>query len=146
MKKRPYSRRSRRAAVLALSAFLMVIMLGMVAFSIDLGVLVLAHTQLQVAADSAVSVAVQADGRMIFGGQFYSVGGFTRNRAARINPDGTLDGGFDPNVSTASAFGPLHLERRGTEARGFAVLLCALVRSEQVTYARLKGDICTKLP
>ncbi len=43
-------------------------------------------------------VAVQADGKVLLGGDFTSVGGATRNRIARVNTDGTLDTGFDPNA------------------------------------------------
>jgi Flp pilus assembly protein TadG len=48
---------SRRGSILVLSAFLMVFMLGMIAFSVDLGMLMLTRTQLQVAADSAAMAA-----------------------------------------------------------------------------------------
>src|SRR5438132_3314482 len=49
-------------------------------------------------------VAVQPDGKILLGGDFTSLapnGGaaVTRNRIARLNPDGTLDNGFDPNVN-----------------------------------------------
>lgn len=42
---------------------------------------------------------VQADGKILIGGEFTVVQGITRNRLARLNPDGTLDTGFDPNVN-----------------------------------------------
>ena len=57
--------------------------------------------------DYIVSMAVQADGKILLGGGFYSLqpngaGSATaRNRIARVNADGTLDAGFDPNASTA---------------------------------------------
>ena len=44
------------------------------------------------------STAVQPDGRILIGGNFTSVGGVTRNYIARINPDGAVDAGFNPNV------------------------------------------------
>jgi uncharacterized delta-60 repeat protein len=47
---------------------------------------------------SVYSSAVQADGKIIIGGIFTSVGGSTRNNLARLNPNGTLDAGFNPNV------------------------------------------------
>jgi len=49
--------RYRRASIVALSAFMMVVMLGMVAFSIDVGYMLLVRTQLQTAADSAAMAA-----------------------------------------------------------------------------------------
>src|SRR5437660_10524569 len=44
------------------------------------------------------SIAVQADGKILAGGDFTSIGGQTRNRIARLNPDGTLTA-FDPNAN-----------------------------------------------
>ena len=48
------------------------------------------------------TIALQGDGRIVIGGGFIKLtpnGGaaVTRNRIARLNPDGTLDGAFDPN-------------------------------------------------
>jgi uncharacterized delta-60 repeat protein len=50
------------------------------------------------------AIAVQADGKILAGGDFTSLapnGGVpaTRNRIARLNPDGTLDTAFDPNAN-----------------------------------------------
>ncbi|HEV2842372.1 MAG TPA: delta-60 repeat domain-containing protein [Chthoniobacterales bacterium] len=50
------------------------------------------------------AVVVQPDGKILIGGAFSSLapnGGptVTRNHIARLNPDGTLDAGFDPNAS-----------------------------------------------
>ena len=53
------------------------------------------------------SIAVQPDGKLLIGGGFTSlkpngaVNPITRNRIARLNPDGTLDTGFDPNANSA---------------------------------------------
>ena len=40
----------------------------------------------------------QADGKMIVGGDFTAYNGTARNRIARLNADGTLDGTFDPGT------------------------------------------------
>ena len=45
--------RNRKAAVLLLSAFLMVFLLGVVAFAVDIGYIVTVRTQLQSAVDAA---------------------------------------------------------------------------------------------
>jgi hypothetical protein len=47
----------RRGAIVVLAAFLMVVMLGLVAFSVDMGYIMLVKTELQVAADSAALAA-----------------------------------------------------------------------------------------
>src|SRR5436309_14279415 len=46
----------------------------------------------------ASPLAIQADGRIIFGGGFTSVSGQTRSRVARVNGDGTLESGFNPGA------------------------------------------------
>ncbi|MCX6874767.1 MAG: choice-of-anchor D domain-containing protein [Verrucomicrobia bacterium] len=43
-------------------------------------------------------MAVQADGKILLGGWFTTVGGVARERIARVNPDGTLDSGFNPGA------------------------------------------------
>ena len=45
------------------------------------------------------SIALQADGKILIGGCFTTIGGVTRNRIARLNADGTLDTGFNPNAN-----------------------------------------------
>ena len=40
------------------------------------------------------TISVQPDGKIIIGGNFTSVNGIGRGRIARLNADGTLDGGF----------------------------------------------------
>ncbi len=51
-------------------------------------------------ADGGVrAVVVQPDGKILIAGYFTTVLGVARNNIARLNPDGTLDEAFDPNVS-----------------------------------------------
>jgi uncharacterized delta-60 repeat protein len=44
------------------------------------------------------AIALQADGRIVIGGQFTEVGGVTRHHLARVNRNGTLDTTFDPDA------------------------------------------------
>jgi len=49
-------------------------------------------------------LAIQADGKILVGGSFTTLGGggtgtFVRNRIARLNPDGTLDMTFNPGAN-----------------------------------------------
>ena len=44
------------------------------------------------------SMVLQADGKILLGGWFTSVGGMTRNRIARVDASGVLDAGFNPNA------------------------------------------------
>ncbi len=43
-------------------------------------------------------VAAQSDGKALIGGSFTAVNGVARNAIARLNSDGSLDGGFDPGA------------------------------------------------
>ena len=45
------------------------------------------------------SITVQADGKILVGGDFTTLGGQTRNYIARLNADGTLDSGFNPGAN-----------------------------------------------
>ncbi|PWU15428.1 MAG: hypothetical protein C5B50_15445 [Verrucomicrobia bacterium] len=47
---------------------------------------------------SIAAVAIQADGRIVIGGDFTTVGGVARNRIARLNVDGSLDNTFNPGA------------------------------------------------
>lgn len=44
------------------------------------------------------AIGVQADGRVLVGGRFTTIDGTTRNGIARLNADGSLDAGFDPDA------------------------------------------------
>ncbi len=58
---------------------------------------------------SVDSIALQADGKILIGGDFRVVSSpenqLTRNCVARLNTDGSLDSGFDPNVTGGSSAG-----------------------------------------
>lgn len=47
---------------------------------------------------SIYSLVVQADGKILVGGLFTALGGQPRDHIGRLNPDGTLDNGFDPGT------------------------------------------------
>lgn len=52
-----------------------------------------------VVGNAVYATAVQPDGKTIIAGSFSSVLGVSRNRIARLNADGTLDMGFNPNAN-----------------------------------------------
>ena len=47
------------------------------------------------ASSSISAMAVQSDGKMVIAGEFSEVNGVTRHGLARLNADGSVDGGFD---------------------------------------------------
>lgn len=51
----------------------------------------------------AKTLALQADGKLLVGGAFTTINGTFRRHLARLNTDGSLDTGFDPNVALGSA-------------------------------------------
>jgi uncharacterized delta-60 repeat protein len=53
--------------------------------------------------DSLWSVALQADGKVLIGGEFTTVDSAARNRVARLNWDGSLDIGFDPGSGASNS-------------------------------------------
>ena len=54
-----------------------------------------------ISSPSISSIALLTDGKIIIGGDFHTVGGVARNHIARINPDGSLDAGFNPNANNS---------------------------------------------
>src|SRR5207237_6751557 len=54
--------------------------------------------------DRISAIALQPDGKILVGGNFTTCGGggsgtIPRSCIARLNPDGTIDAGFDPGAS-----------------------------------------------
>ncbi len=49
--------------------------------------------------DGVLAIAVQGDGKILIGGYFEKVNDVTRNHIARLNPDGSLDTSFNPNIN-----------------------------------------------
>jgi uncharacterized delta-60 repeat protein len=59
------------------------------------------------------SMGIQDDGKIIIGGFFTSYNGFVRNRIARLNLDGSLDGTFDPGTGASASVSALVLQPDG---------------------------------
>ena len=54
---------------------------------------------LNIVGGNVLATAVQPDGKTIIAGNFSSVLGQARSNVARLNANGTLDAGFNPNVN-----------------------------------------------
>jgi uncharacterized delta-60 repeat protein len=64
--------------------------------------------------DNAIrSIAVQADGKAVIGGDFTTVDGVTRNGLARLNSDGSLDTTFDPGDGPSSGVYDVEVDANG---------------------------------
>ncbi|MFM7088345.1 MAG: Ig-like domain-containing protein [Candidatus Paceibacterota bacterium] len=66
-----------------------------------------------IAGSGAMSVAVQADGKILVGGDFEQYNGVSRNRIARLNTDGTLDTTFNPGQGVNSEVRSIALQASG---------------------------------
>jgi uncharacterized delta-60 repeat protein len=54
------------------------------------------------------SIALQADGKILIGGNFNSYNGTLRNKIARLNSDGSLDGTFSPGTGLSGSSDFVH--------------------------------------
>ncbi|AKC82840.1 hypothetical protein IMCC26134_08760 [Verrucomicrobia bacterium IMCC26134] len=100
------------------------------------------------ASGSVFSLAVQADGKVLIGGAFTTLqpngaaSPTTRNRFARLNADGSLDMGFDPNAS-GSVFS-VAVQADGKVLIGGAFLRLqpngAATATARLRFARLNAD------
>lgn len=59
------------------------------------------------------AMALQPDGKILIAGDFSSVNGVTRNRIARLHPDGSLDMSFDPGAGANKIVYDLELQPDG---------------------------------
>lgn len=59
------------------------------------------------------TMKVDSQGRIYIGGDFLTVDGVTRNRIARLNPDGTLDETFNPGTGANQNVNKLEIDSNG---------------------------------
>jgi uncharacterized delta-60 repeat protein len=93
---------------------------------------------------TVASLAVQPDGKTLIGGAFTSVNGTSRNRIARLNPNGSLDRGFEPGLEFDGALNPT-VESVVPQADGRVLIggvteLTAIGTNPPVSLARLYPD------
>jgi uncharacterized delta-60 repeat protein len=82
------------------------------------------------------TLALQTDGAVIFGGEFTSVDGTTRNRIARLESDLTLESAYDPNAG-GIVYGLLNQDDGKTIAVGAFTTMGGVARNR---IARLYND------
>ena len=94
----------RRGAIVVLAAFLLVVMVGMIAFALDIGYLGLARTQLQVAADSAALAAAgssnQSASATVAIAQQFANANQAAGRAVELNASDVQFGKWDASTRT----------------------------------------------
>jgi uncharacterized delta-60 repeat protein len=60
------------------------------------------------------AMSLQADGKVLIGGDFTSYGGTSRGRIARLNADGSLDTTFNPGTGASSSVTAMSLQTDGS--------------------------------
>ncbi len=71
---------------------------------------------------SVQSITAQADGKIIVGGGFTIFNSVGRNRVARLNPNGSLDSGFDPGTGANAVIDEIVVQEDGKIVVGGALL------------------------
>ena len=84
-----------------------------------------------------LSVSIQGDGKIIIGGDFTSYNGYTRNRIARLNIDGTLDTSFNPGTGANDTVWTTSIQSDEKIIVGGNFQVCDGIGRNKV--ARLKG-------
>ena len=84
------------------------------------------------------SVEVQGDGKVLIGGPFTLVNGVSRNRIARLNPDGSLDSSFNPGTGADSTVNAVAVQGDGKIVIGGAFTIVNGVARNRI--ARLNAD------
>jgi uncharacterized delta-60 repeat protein len=81
-------------------------------------------------------ISIQTGGEIIVGGDFTSVGGVARNKLARLDSNGVVEAGFNPNVSSTVWAAPIQADGKiviaGTfsTVSGVARYVCARLNSD----------------
>jgi uncharacterized repeat protein (TIGR01451 family)/uncharacterized delta-60 repeat protein len=92
-------------------------------------------------------LALQDDGRVLVGGLFTNLGGVVRNRIGRLNPDGSLDGAYDPGAGADNPVYAIALHRDsahlGKAVIGGAFSLVDGVNRAFVARLNLNGTVDT---
>jgi uncharacterized delta-60 repeat protein len=68
--------------------------------------------------DYIYALALQNDGRILAGGDFTSFNGVSRNRMARLNPNGTLDSSFNPRPGPNDSIRTMSVKQDGRVTAG----------------------------
>lgn len=84
------------------------------------------------------SLAMQPDGKVVIGGDFFAVNGTPRNRIARLNADGSLDQSFNPGTGADGPVRCIALQPNGSVLIGGDLTTVNGVPRPYI--ARLYGD------
>ena len=87
------------------------------------------------------ALLVQPDGRILVGGWFTSIDGVAHSRIARLNPDGSLDTGFDPGSGPDGDVESIALQPNGKVLIGGAFTNVNGVASRGICRLHTNGNV-----
>ena len=65
------------------------------------------------ASGTVQAIAIQPDGKILLGGEFITCNSVARSRVARLNPDGSVDMGFDPGAGASNTVNAIAVQTDG---------------------------------
>ncbi|HEX8547597.1 MAG TPA: T9SS type A sorting domain-containing protein [Cytophagaceae bacterium] len=87
------------------------------------------------------SLAVQKDGKILISGWFKLYNNFTRNGIARLKPDGSLDGSFDPSTTENDFVNHMALQDDGKVLIVRQTITQALHKKDETVRLKSNGSI-----
>jgi uncharacterized delta-60 repeat protein len=91
--------------------------------------------------NTVYATTIQADGKVLIGGDFTTLNGVTRNRIARLNADGTLDTGFDPAAGANNSIFSLAMQNDGKILAGGQFTSYAGITANRIVRINSNGTI-----
>jgi Flp pilus assembly protein TadG len=153
--RRRYAKRTQRGAIVLLACFLMIFMLGVIAFALDIGMLMVARTELQRSADAAALAAtwdlVADEPADIRASRAYSTAEqFAAENVVRLAPPSIEVNSFDPVesdvvVGTFTDFGNPNAELVAGESNDMNAVRVRIRRNSEIngeipfSFARIFG-------
>jgi uncharacterized delta-60 repeat protein len=89
---------------------------------------------------SVSKTSIQADGKIIIGGGFTTYNGVSRNRIARLNPDGSLDNTFDVGSGANDGVNPISIQSDGKILVGGAFYVIDGIYKRHLTRLNSNGS------
>jgi uncharacterized delta-60 repeat protein len=89
------------------------------------------------------SIIIQADGKLVIGGNFYSYNSTDCKRIARLNIDGSIDSAFSLNAGTDTAVNSIAIQSNGKILLGGTFSYCNTFTRNRIASINANGSIDT---
>lgn len=87
------------------------------------------------------SIAIQADGKIIIGGDFTSYNGVSKNRIVRLDPNGVIDAGFLSGVAANNSVNSIYIQPDGKILIGGAFTTYNGSSANRITRLTTNGQV-----